>query len=248
MPVPPAARIIYPLLALAILLGVLDTCPHTVHGANPTIIVFEDLDQDGRRDRDEAPIPDTLIVSTFNVHGHYTHLGVLTDEKGEATINAEYTHFFNVLVAPPCGYRSTTETRFKPENARRLEVGFAPEAPRTGTATVRLHLWQDEMANGEQDDGESPLADQTIYVDISEEDGHLLSGCVLEARTDADGWATLQLGNSCGTVWLRVPDGWSTPADLVEREWQAVTYDLGETTIEWGLEPITRPATETPEG
>jgi hypothetical protein len=186
-----------------------------------------------------------LVVAVFNMHGHFTHLNFLTNEEGEVTINAEYSHFFNVVVVPPCGYRPTTKTAFRPEGTRRLEVGFAPDAPRTGTATVRLHLWHDENANGEQDAGESPLAGQIVYVDV--EGDHNLNRGVTEARTGADGWATLKLGNSCGTVWLRVPDNWSTPAGLVERDWQAVTYDLGETTIEWGLERMTRSSTSTPE-
>jgi hypothetical protein len=246
MPTPTAARVIYPLLALAILLGVLDTCPHTIQNASPTLTAFEDLDRDGRQDRDEPPIPNTLVVADFNVHGTFTHLGRLTNEKGEVTLSAEYTHFFNVVVVPPCGSTPTTETTFKPENARRLEVGFAHDVPRAGTATLRLHLWHDEKANGEQDLGEPPLADQIVFVDV--EGGHNLNRGVLEARTGADGWTTIDLGNSCGTVWLRVPDSWSIPAGLAEREWQAVTYNLGETTVEWGLERMTRSPTPTPEG
>lgn len=246
MPGPTAARVIYPLLALTILLGVLDTCPHTIQNANPTITVFEDLDRDGRQDRDESPIPNTMVVSVFNMHGHFTHLSLLTDAQGEVTIHAEYSHFFNVVVVPPCGYEPTTETALKPEDARRVEVGFAPDAPRAGSATVRLHLWHDENANGAQDDGEPPLADHLVYVNVA--GNHNTNRGVLETRIDADGWATLELGNSCGTIWLQVPDNWSTSAGLVEREWQAVTYDLGKTTVEWGLEPMTRSPTPNPEG
>lgn len=246
MPVPTAARVIYPLLALAILLGVLDTCPHTIQNASPTITVFEDLDRDGRRDRDEPPVPNTLVIADFNMHGNYTHLSLLTDEKGEVTIDAEYSHFFNVVVVPPCGYAPTTETILEPEDAGRIDVGFGPEAARTGTATVRLHLWHDEKANGVHDDGETPLADQIVYVDV--EGDHDLSRGTFQAHTDADGWATLELGNSCGTIWLRVPDNWSTSDGLVEREWQAVTYGLGETTVAWGLERMTRPPTPAAEG
>lgn len=248
MPGPTVSRMIYPLLALAILLGVLDTCPHTIQDASPTIAVFEDLDGDGRQDRDEPPIPNTLIVSVFNMHGTFSHLGLLTDEKGEVTIDAEYSHFFNVIVVGPCGYEPTTETALRPESTRRIEVGFAPKAARTGTATVRLHLWHDENGDGQQNGDETPLADQIIYVDVTEEGDHNLNRGTLEIRAGADGWATLQLGNSCGTIWLQVPDNWSTHAGLDEREWQAVTYALGETTVEWGLEPVTRPAAATPEG
>ena len=91
-------NILIPVFALAVLLIILDTCPHSIQNRAVSVIAFEDLDADGERDRDEPPIENTLVVGVYNVHGSFTHIGVTTDETGEVAVSAEYTHFFNLTI------------------------------------------------------------------------------------------------------------------------------------------------------
>ncbi|MBN1177736.1 MAG: hypothetical protein JXD18_00880 [Anaerolineae bacterium] len=228
-------HILIPLLALAVLLIVLDTCHHTTYDREVTVVVFEDLNGDGRRDRDEPAIPDTLVVAVYNVHGSFTHHGMLTDAEGKATVHAVYTHFFNLNVVPPCGYRATTETVFKPQNQRDIEVGFAADAPRTGSATVRLALWDDQDGDGVRDDGELPPNPMTLYVSVADGNAHSIDQSTLEITTDAEGLAELDLGNSCSTLWVNFPAEWVVTGIEGDDDWFAVPYDLGVTEVPLGM-------------
>jgi hypothetical protein len=215
-----------------------DTCPHTIYQADTTITVFEDQDADGRFDKDEPLIPETLVVAVYNVHGTHNHLGLFTDEMGQVRVRAEYTHFYNLIVVSPCGTTPTGDTMFRRSDKKQLEVGFEPTAPRPGTATLHLWIWDDQDGNGQQDAGESPLGSSLIYVGF-QQDGSSYE-TALQLRVDEQGFGDLALGNSCGTVWLRPPDRWMAAGGEVG-EWMSFTYDLGINEIEWGLFPMPTP-------
>lgn len=76
---------------------------NSTHKEQATRYVFEDRDGDGKMDREEAPIPDTLVVGEFNMHDSLRRSGALTDEEEKTAIDAEYIHFFKIIVIPPCG-------------------------------------------------------------------------------------------------------------------------------------------------
>jgi hypothetical protein len=76
--------------------------------ATAAIFVFEDVDGNGRQDNNEPPLANSLVVATANIHGTFYQYAALTDENGRATIRADYTHFFDIGVAAPCGYTATT--------------------------------------------------------------------------------------------------------------------------------------------
>jgi hypothetical protein len=226
---------------LAVLFIVLDTCPHSIQNRTVSVITYEDSDADGEWDRDESPIENTLVVGVYNVHGSFTHLGRTTDAAGEVTVSAEYTHFFNLTIVPPCGYRATTETVFTPENNRDIEVGFAPEDPREGVATVEIVFWEEKDEDGVMNPGEELSNNYVFYVDVIDEEYRDVAQSNLMARTDEEGRVTLDMGNSCGTLWVRAPMG---RLFLDGSNWTPVSYDLGVTDISIGLEgPPPSPAT-----
>jgi len=249
-----------PCLALAVLLLVFDTCPHTVYEAAVTVAVFEDDDGDGVWDEGEHPIRGTVVVAKHNIHGGFTRSAVLTDAEGQATLAAEYTHVFEISVLPPCGFRATTETTTSISHSprARFEVGFVPERPRSGTALLSFYLWEDLDGDGLRQADELAIPGLTLHADPQmgrDTPGAIYRPDAWSVTTDQEGRATLGLGNSCGTVCLSVPFGWRStairPSAQEERDALLVPYSTGITEIEWGLRrlpsPTSVPASEEDE-
>lgn len=246
------------LLVVSVIATGLSSCVQTssvMYEAIATVTVFEDLDQDGVwLDGDPTPIPSTLIVAEYNVEGQTVRSALLTDNTGHATIKAEYTHFFYVDVIPPCGYQATTEltqsASGQPEP--QLRFGFVPDAPRPGRAVLRFYLWEDRNGNGIQDSGEPPLGDVTFDADprpMSRTYDYREDG--LSITTDDAGRVTLDLGNSCGMLHVRVPLGWRTttvtPEDEGQEEgWLTLPYTSEATEIMWGLRSVPLQPTPSP--
>jgi len=212
--------------------------------ATTTIIVFEDRNGNGQQDPEEPPIPDTLVAERHNQHGLLTHTLRLTDGQGQARIEAEYTHFFDIKVQPPCGYRATKDAFQSAVDQPQLSFGFAPEHPNPGAATIRFRFWIDRNGNGLQESDELPLQQALLYVQVWEPHGVYQAGNAALV-TDAEGWATLELGNSCDWVWVCTPEGWQTTftnpapierATVYEADWQAFPYDVGTMEVEWGVQ------------
>lgn len=245
------------LLVLCLIAGALSSCVQSssTYEATATITVFEDQDQDGQwGDDTPSPIPGALVVAEYNVDGQMIRSALLTDGKGQATIKAEYTHFFYVDVIPPCGYRATTDltqsASGQPEP--QLNFGFTSDAPNPGRAVVHFYLWEDRDGNGVQDPGEPPLGNVALDADprsMSRTYDYREDG--LAITTDAAGRATLDLGNSCGTIHVRVPLGWRTTAVTPEDQgreegWLTLPYTSTATQVTWGLRSIPLQPTPTP--
>jgi hypothetical protein len=213
-------RFAWPLLALVGLIMAADTCLHTETQLNTVVTVFEDLNANGRLDRGEAPIPNVPIV-----FGEPQ----FSDAKGQVTVSGVFRPPVpSVHVFTPCGYRSTTETEFSPIGRSSVHVGFAPVSPRTGTAAIIFHLWEDQ--DGDSRQGTSEPALNFIEFGASYTFGSE------RLRTNMEGQTTLNLGNTCGTLEVDDPEDWYTvvftPSTCYFR---TVPYDVGITQVEWGL-------------
>jgi hypothetical protein len=200
----PVYRLFWIIAILSALFLTADTCFHSVNKKQASVLVFEDANRNGKIDRGEAPLADTLALGDFNINGSFRRSGALTDEEGKAVIDAEYTHIFKITVLPPCGAQATTPTNLDATQEKRLHFGFAPLESRPGSASVHFHIWEDRNGNGAQDSGEGPLSNFNLYADPqgqSASESTLYFG-ILAMQTDAQGNATLDLGNSCGDLMV----------------------------------------------
>lgn len=245
-------RFLVPFVALAMLLVAMDTCPHTVYSSTAWVTVFEDRDGNGEQGSDEPGIPDALVLAVYNTYGAFTRDVLRTDTAGQATFSAQYTNVFNVEVVPPCGTRATTATFYDLSGDRSVNVaaGFVAETPRSGLATVRFHLWDDQDGDGVHGSGEADLGNVSLLAAFHSGSATNYGADALRVTTDASGRATLELGNSCGTLWLWVPLDWVTssiaPGGEREGEWTAIPYDVGTTEVEWGLQAAPTPTLTFP--
>ncbi len=222
---------------MVMLLIAADTCYHPTYEGNAQVTVFEDSNANGEHDRGELPISDVLVIVDSNIHGGANRAAKLTDTKGQALLSASYTHYFTTIVVPPCGYRPTTETKF---DSGKAQVGFAPESPRPGAAVVNFYVWEDQNEDGVQNAGEPPLESIYLAVDPLETSSRGDNyGGILSLKTDADGRATVNLGKSCGKLWVRTSLGWKlsavTPDVEQQEDWLGMAFDLGDATVEMGL-------------
>jgi hypothetical protein len=242
---------------VSIVLGLLLTSCYCAPGAQPTrsstadVLVFDDANLNGTWEEGEIPIPDVLVIRESNLHGDYTRATILTSDRGRATVSASYTHFFVVGVLPPCGYTPTSDTSVQMHDEGRhadLAFGFRPIAPQTGMAELHFSVWHDLNRDGVRQDGEPPLSGIEARVNLhlgwwtldssfgSDDSNDLVR------ETDEEGRAVLELGNSCGTLWVVEPPGWQTtviePAGHWEEGEMELIYYLGRTEIDWGLSRV----------
>jgi hypothetical protein len=245
------------LLAIASLVFLMAAmCGGSVSKEQANVTVFVDADRDGNLDRGEAPLPDTLILAEFNIHGSFRRTAGLTGEDGKVTLEAEYTHIFEIIAVPPCGAQATTPTRLDATREKRLRFGFAPQDPHPGLASFRFHLWEDRDGDGLQSSGEGPLPNFNLYADPlsgNALDSGIYFG-ILARQTDAQGNAVLELGNSCGSIVLPFPYGWNYTSFIPEpvsfEEGLEFPYQEGVTEVTLGLQAIptaTPAATWTPQ-
>jgi len=241
---------------LAVLLSLILACG----GNDPeitsttTITVFEDNNNDGQMGAGEAPIPNTLIVASYNRLGYGARISSLTDQSGQVTVSADYTHYFIIEAATPCGYRAVSDTEHSAVDNPELFFGFTPEKPHSGAATVIFHLWNDLNGDGLFDADEPPFSGADLVVEPWQPGNHDHWEGPLAFTTDEEGRGMLELGNSCGTFWVRVPNKWvntsSVPVSIEERSvykavWLEYSYDLGTMQIDWGLQKSVTPTAPT---
>jgi hypothetical protein len=252
----PPRRLVWLLAIVSVVFLMADTCFHSLDKEQATITVFVDADQDGNMDRGEAPLADALVVAEFNIHGSFRRTAGLTGADGKVTLEAEYTHVFEIIAVPPCGAQATTPTRLDATSERRLRFGYAPQDPPAGRASIRFQLWEDRDGDGQQGSGEGPLPNFNLYADP-------LSGKTLDRgiyfgllamQTDAQGNALLELGNSCGSIVLPFQHGWNytgfIPEPVSAEESLEFAYQEGVTEVRLGLRAIptaTPAATWTPQ-
>lgn len=172
-----------------------------------TALVFVDENVNGRFDPNEPLIPNTFVVGQYNIFGDFMRTAALTDEDGTVAFAADYTDYFEVVVVPPCAYEATTAVKLSIQDADEngsVAIGFRPQTGDLGMATVQVQLWQDDYADGVLQEDERPLVDTTVNFNpnLAKLDSNESYAGLLTAQTDADGLATVQLGNGCDVVWI----------------------------------------------
>lgn len=208
----------------------------TRKNATANIQAFEDTNRNGKWDSGEPVFPNTLIAARSNIHGTMTYTAQLTDAAGETSISATYTHFFDLFAIHPRGYESTTPNPI--DAKRKNEFGFAPVNPQAGIPDLYILLWQDENQDGEYQTSEMPLAGESLYIDPGlpwEYDDDISLG-QLHVQTDSGGETSVNLGNTCGEVTIKIPSGWQLP-NAEDKQHFTITYLPGRTNIFLGVVP-----------
>ena len=213
--------------------------------ATAKIVVFEDLNGNGKQDKGEARIPNTLIVATSNIHGTFSQQIAFTDKNGLAAIRTTYTHIFGITALTPCGYNRTTPEILSVSKGAlfaRYRFGFQPVEGSKAQLTenlLRFDVWQDLNRDGIRQNHEVPLRGLTLafspLLDHSSFDINEFS-----ALTDESGEALLNIGNACGRMRVAPIDGWATTvfspmgqeADNGEITFD---YDADHSLFDWGL-------------
>lgn len=221
----------------------------TPRAVSTSVVVFEDADGDGTQDPGEAGLAGVLVVATTNQHGIFSRTVERTDADGEVAVGATTTHVFRVAAVAPCGYRATTPVDVNAESEREVAFGFAPEDPQMEEATVTFLLWHDRDEDGNQDPEEPVIEGVAIHTNPwapeTERMPTSTSQDDLGITTDSAGGAALDLGPSCGTLWIPEPEGWRTtstapparqePGREGGPDWLGFDYSPGTTEIVWGL-------------
>ena len=136
----------------ALLLAMLACSPNvTTKDATATVTTFVDENGSGQIPESYTPLPDTLVIATWNVHGGMYREVKLTDQNGRAGFSVGYTHFFDISVFPPCEYYSTTPLHRDMTDTEKAEFGFWPADPTGQSSTVKVLVWKDLNANGVRD-------------------------------------------------------------------------------------------------
>ena len=233
---------------MIVMVGFLSACGVFAPGAQTTkdktahIQTFSDTNRNGKRDSDEAALPNVLIASQSNIHGGFTFTATRTDAAGEAEITTSYTHYFDLYAFTPCGYEATTPIDIQAK--RKVSFGFAPVDPQSGFADFYILLWHDENQDGAYQTGELPLAGETLWIDPGLPWGEpfdMVSG-ELSVSTNSGGEAAANLGNSCGQAKISIPDGWQPATTSGEGSWEngwyTIPYQTGRTNIYLGIAPM----------
>lgn len=224
------------------------------------ILVYEDINGNGKQDSTERPLANAFIVVQSNLHGTFTRQTHLSNANGEAAVNLTYTHYFDVGVLPPCGYNPTTPTSLSAAGAWPFSTqsfGFKPKNPNPPMSSNSLYfqLWHDANGDGLNQAEDSPLKgvafvlvpplDQSYrYAGFDEDD--------LALTTDDLGRVSLDVGNFCGDLWLEQPEGWLTTMTNLESnqndDMLRITTHEGRTDIDWGMHPEKSIITPIPPG
>lgn len=222
----------------------------TTKDASLTVTTFVDEGGKGILPETYSPLPNTLVIATWNQHGHMLREVKLTDPNGQAEFSVGYTHFFDVSVFPPCGYYSTSPLFRDATGIEKAEFGFWPAAPSDQLSAVKVLVWKDANSNGTPDPDEGVLdqkasimfrvpggADGNIY----NQDNFL--------QESQDGWFDISLGNSCGSIFMLLHDSVAATNSVSEPGKVSdagahgntfypsieIPYDPGETTIYWEI-------------
>ena len=209
------------------------------------IVVFEDLNGNGKQDKDEVPIPKTLVVTTSNFHGTFSQQVAFTDKNGMATISATYTHIFDITALTPCGYSRTTPEILsvrKGAHFAKYRFGFQPAEGSKAQLTenqLRVNMWQDLNRDGIRQTHEVPLSGLTLaFFPLLDHSSFDINEFFV--LTDESGEAILNVGNACGTMRVAPIDGWETTTftptgQEVESGEITFDYDVGHSLFDWGL-------------
>lgn len=235
----------------ALLLAMLACSPNvTAKDAIATVTTFVDENGSGETPESYTPLPDTLVVATWNVHGGMFREVKLTDRDGRADFPVTYTHFFDISAFPPCGYYSTTPLKRSMTDTEKAEFGFWPADPAEQLSNAKVLLWKDLNANGTRDPQEE-VAGEKISVMFQIPGG--VNGNPYDddnyTFTSADGWFDIPLGNSCGTIYLLLLNSDAATASVSEPGLDSdagshgntyypsieISYSPGDTIVYWEI-------------
>lgn len=190
--------------ALGILLLAMLACGSSPKTARATVTVFIDESGKGILPESYKPLPNTLVIAKWNQEGYMSRAVKLTDQNGQADFSVEYTHFFDISVAPPCGYYSTTPLfHDMTTSGEKAEFGFWPASPGGQLSTVKVLAWKDLNSNGTRDPQEEVLNEKAsiMFKIPSGMGGNVFDADNFVQESDK-GWFDINLGNSCGTIYV----------------------------------------------
>jgi hypothetical protein len=231
-----------------LLLAVLACVPGSVATKDVSVIITTFVDESGKGILPETypPLPNTLVIAKWNIHGVMFRKVELTDQNGHANFSVSYTHFFDVSVVPPCGYYSATPLFRDMTSAEKAEFGFWPANPEDRLSRVKVLVWKDLNSNGTRDPQEE-IKNEKISVTFNipgETEGKAFDEDNFVQKSD-NGWFDINLGNSCGTIyvlWLKgalATNSVSEPGMINDDEHGNVSieipYSIGETSVYWEI-------------
>lgn len=233
-------------LALVVLLVAILACGPSVTTKDVSVTTFVDESGKGILPETYQPLPNTLVVAKGNIHGGMFREVKLTDQNGQANFSVGYTHFFDVSVVPPCGYYSTTPIFRDMTGAEKAEFGFWPATPQDQASRVKVLVWNDLNSNGTRDSREE-IVNEKIGVTFKIP-GEVVGNDFNEdnfVQESDNGWFDINLGNSCGTIyllWLKgalATNSVSEPGRISDDEHGntaiEIPYMPGETIIYWEI-------------
>lgn len=231
--------------ALVIILACLPVSAST-KDVSVNITTFVDESGKGELPETYQPLPNTLVVAKWNIHGGMFREVKLTDQNGQANFSISYTHLFDVSVVPPCGYYSTTPLIWDMTGAEKAEFGFWPAAPGNQLSHVKVLVWEDLNSDRTRDPQEE-IVNEKIGVAFKIPNGVVGSDFAEDnfVQESENGWFDINLGNSCGTIsllWLKgalQTNSVSEPGKINDDEHGNVSIEIpyapGETTIYWEI-------------
>lgn len=218
--------------------------------ARLTVTTFVDGSGKGIFPETYQPIPNTLIIARWNFHGNRSRQVELTDQNGQAQFSVGYTHYFEVSVVPPCGYYSTSPLFRDAVSIEKAEFGFWPSDPGDRLSRVRVLLWKDLNSNGKREPEEGVVNEKASFMFKAPggTDGNVYDQDNFTIESD-NGWFDVNLGNSCGTVYVfllnsaLITNSVSEPGNVSDAGDHGNTfypsieipYDPGETTVHWEI-------------
>ncbi len=221
-------------------------CGTTTKDVNVNITTFVDESGKGILTETYKPLPNTLLIARWNIHGNRLRKVEITDQNGHANISVNYTHLFEVSVVPPCGYYSTTPLFRDMTGAEKAEFGFWSANLNDQLSRVKVLVWNDLNSNGIRDLREEVLNEKiSVTFNIPGE----VAGAVFDEdnffQESDNGWYDINLGNSCGTIyllWLKgalSTNSVSEPGKINDDDHGNVSIEIpyvpGETTIYWEI-------------
>jgi hypothetical protein len=237
------------ILFLGILLSAILAClPVTATNKDVSVVITAFVDESGEGifPEDYQPLPNTLVIAKWNRHGSRYREVNLTDQNGRADFSVGYTHYFNVSVVPPCGYYSTTRLFQDMTSANKAEFGFWPASAVQQLSRVKVLVWNDLNSNGTREPQEEIMNEKvSVMFNIPGE----AKGVVYEhdnfVQEANEGWFDINLGNSCGTIyvlWLKgaletrsVSEPGKNSDDEHGNVAIEIPYNPGETTVYWEI-------------
>ena len=237
--------------ALGILLLAMLACGPSPKIAEATATVFVDESGKGVLPESYKPLPNTLVIAKWNHEGYMSREVKLTDQNGQADFSVEYTHFFDISVVPPCGYYSTTPLfHDMTTSAEKAEFGFWPASPDDQLSTVKVLAWKDLNSNGTRDPQEEVLNEKaSIMFKVPGGMGGNVSNADNFVKESDNGWFDVNLGNSCGTIYVLLlnsdlaTNSVSEPGKVSDAGSHGNTfypsieipYSAGETSVYWEI-------------